>query len=238
AFIGAVAALWIADQPFSVASLVGFISLCGIASRNGVLMISHYIHLMAEEGMEFGKEMVIRGSLERVAPVLMTALTTGLGLIPLAMAAGQPGKELLFPVAIVVIGGLLTSTVLDFFVRPTLFLHYAGNASRRTLERMRAGTDSLSAEVTTSGVDIPAVAFESRETIEETSTDQDQTIAPEDPVAASKPDQEESSQGTQHRPSRSEDGDADHEVEPDADVETTDDGNNPQSPPEQKGNES
>ena len=152
AFIGAVAALWIADQPFSVASLVGFVSLCGIASRNGVLMISHYIHLMAEEGMEFGKELVIRGSLERVAPVLMTALTTGLGLIPLALAAGQPGKELLYPVAIVVIGGLLTSTVLDFLVRPTLFLKFAGNASRRTLERMRTGSDTLSNEPTSAPV--------------------------------------------------------------------------------------
>jgi len=142
AFIGSVAALWITDQPFSVASLVGFISLCGIASRNGVLMISHYIHLMAEEGMEFGREMVIRGSLERVAPVLMTALTTGLGLIPLALAAGQPGKELLYPVAVVVIGGLITSTVLDFLVRPTVFLKFARNASRRVVARTKGGGDN------------------------------------------------------------------------------------------------
>jgi len=141
AFIGSVAALWVTDQPFSVASLVGFISLCGIASRNGVLMISHYLHLMKVEGMQFGREMVIRGSLERVAPVLMTALTTGLGLIPLAMAAGQPGKELLYPVAVVVIGGLITSTVLDFLVRPTVFLKFAGKASSRIVERARAGGD-------------------------------------------------------------------------------------------------
>ena len=144
AFIGSVAALWITDQPFSVASLVGFISLCGIASRNGVLMISHYLHLMAEEGMEFGREMVIRGSLERVAPVLMTALTTGLGLIPLAMAAGQPGKELLYPVAVVVIGGLITSTILDFLVRPTVFMKFARNAARRVVERTKAGGDDES----------------------------------------------------------------------------------------------
>ena len=143
AFIGSVAALWITGQPFSVASLIGFISLCGISSRNGVLMISHYIHLMTEEGMEFGKEMVIRGSQERVAPVLMTALTTGLGLIPLALAAGQPGKELLYPVAVVVIGGLITCTILDFFVTPTVFLKFAGNASRRTVERMKSGSDTL-----------------------------------------------------------------------------------------------
>jgi len=144
AFIGSVAALWITDQPFSVASLVGFISLCGIASRNGVLMISHYLHLMTAEGMSFGREMVIRGSLERVAPVLMTALTTGLGLIPLVMAAGQPGKELLYPVAVVVIGGLITSTILDFLVRPTVFMRFARNASGRIVKRTRAGGDSES----------------------------------------------------------------------------------------------
>ncbi|MCH7702243.1 MAG: efflux RND transporter permease subunit [Planctomycetes bacterium] len=149
AFIGSVAALTITGQPFSVASLVGFISLCGISSRNGVLMISHYIHLMAEEGMEFGKEMVIRGSQERVSPVLMTALTTGLGLIPLALAAGQPGKELLYPVAIVVIGGLITCTILDFFVTPTVFLKFARGASRRTLERRKDSGDTLDDEVKT-----------------------------------------------------------------------------------------
>ncbi len=134
AFIGSVLALWLSGEPFSVASLVGFISLCGISSRNGVLMISHYLHLMQEEGMAFGREMIIRGSQERVAPVLMTALTTGLGLIPLTLAAGQPGKEILYPVAVVVIGGLITSTILDFFVTPTVFLKFAGNASNRLLK--------------------------------------------------------------------------------------------------------
>ena len=131
AFIGSVLALWLSGGLFNVASLVGFISLCGISSRNGVLMISHYLHLMREEGMAFGKEMIIRGSQERVAPVLMTALTTGLGLIPLTLAAGQPGKEILYPVAVVVIGGLITSTILDFFVTPTVFLKFAGNRRRR-----------------------------------------------------------------------------------------------------------
>lgn len=129
AFIGAVAALAIVGEPFSVASLVGFISLCGIASRNGVLMISHYLHLMKEEGMAFGEAMVIRGSQERVAPVLMTALTTGLGLIPLAIAAGQPGREILYPVAVVVIGGLVSSTILDFFITPSVFLRFARRAA-------------------------------------------------------------------------------------------------------------
>lgn len=131
AFIGSAMALWLAGETFSVASLVGFISLCGIASRNGILMLSHYLHLMQQEGMPFGREMVVRGSQERVAPVLMTALTTGLGLIPLVLAAGQPGKEILYPVALVVLGGLTTSTLLDFCITPTVFLRFGRRASER-----------------------------------------------------------------------------------------------------------
>ncbi|MBK8270641.1 MAG: efflux RND transporter permease subunit [Planctomycetes bacterium] len=138
AFIGSALALWLAGENFSVASLVGFISLCGIASRNGILMISHYIHLMTHEGMEFGSEMVVRGSQERVAPVLMTALTTGLGLIPLVLAAGQPGKEILYPVALVVLGGLATSTFLDFCITPTVFLRFGRKASGRIMARWNA----------------------------------------------------------------------------------------------------
>ncbi|HKQ47532.1 MAG TPA: efflux RND transporter permease subunit [Phycisphaerae bacterium] len=137
AFIGSAFALWIAGETFSVASLVGFVSLCGIASRNGILMISHYIHLVTHEGMAFGREMVVRGSQERVAPVLMTALTTCLGLIPLVLAAGQPGKEILYPVALVVLGGLTTSTFLDFCVTPTVFLHFGRKASERAVAEWR-----------------------------------------------------------------------------------------------------
>lgn len=187
AFIGSVAALWITDQPFSVASLVGFISLCGIASRNGVLMISHYIHLMAEEGMAFGKEMVIRGSQERVAPVLMTALTTGLGLIPLALAAGEPGKELLYPVAVVVIGGLLTSTVLDFFVRPAAFLKFSENASRRTVERMKNGSESLAdrMDVATSDAPMtPSLTSKLKTAEEKPTTDGDSSPSPKAATSA------------------------------------------------------
>jgi len=143
AFIGSVAALYIAGESFSVASLVGFISLCGISSRNGVLMISHYLHLMKEEGMAFGKEMVIRGSQERVAPVLMTALTTSLALIPLVLAAGQPGKEILYPVAVVVLGGVTTSTLLDFCVTPTVFLRFARRGCERLLEAARTDQNSV-----------------------------------------------------------------------------------------------
>lgn len=149
AFIGSAMALWIAGETFSVASLVGFISLCGIASRNGILMISHYLHLMRYEGMTFGREMVIRGSQERVAPVLMTALTTGLGLIPLVLAAGQPGKEILYPVALVVLGGLTTSTLLDFCITPTVFLRFGRKASERLLAEARATLEEPEAYVRT-----------------------------------------------------------------------------------------
>ncbi len=138
AFIGSTIALWLAGQTFSVASLVGFVSLCGIAARNGIMMISHYIHLMTHEGMPFGREMVIRGSQERVAPVLMTALTTWLGLIPLILAAGQPGKEILYPVGLVVIGGMVTTTLLDFFITPTVFLRFGRRASEHVVAEFHA----------------------------------------------------------------------------------------------------
>lgn len=143
AFIGSAFALWLAGETFSVASLVGFISLCGIASRNGILMITHYIHLMTQESMAFGREMVVRGSQERVAPVLMTALTTGLGLVPLVLAAGQPGKEILYPVALVVLGGLTTSTFLDFCITPTVFLRFGGRASAHVVAEWRASHEKM-----------------------------------------------------------------------------------------------
>ncbi len=138
AFIGSAIALWLAGQTFNVASLVGFVSLCGVAARNGIMMISHYIHLMTEEGMEFGREMVVRGSEERVAPVLMTALTTWLGLIPLILSAGQPGKEILYPVGLVVVGGMITTTLLDFCITPTIFLRFGRRASEHVVAQWRA----------------------------------------------------------------------------------------------------
>ncbi len=131
ALIGSVAALAIARETFSVASLVGFISLTGIASRNGVLMVSHYIHLMTVERAPWSRELIIRGSQERVAPVLMTAVTAGLGLVPLVLARGEPGKEILHPVALVILGGLITSTLLDFFVTPSLFYRFGRTAAER-----------------------------------------------------------------------------------------------------------
>jgi HME family heavy-metal exporter len=131
AFLGSVAALAITREPFSVASLVGFISLTGIATRNGVLMVSHYIHLMTEERRPWSKELIIQGSQERVAPVLMTAVTAGLGLIPLVLSKGEPGKEILYPVAVVILGGLITSTLLDFFVTPAVFYRFGKTAAER-----------------------------------------------------------------------------------------------------------
>ncbi len=144
ALIGSVAAIWISGQPLSVATLVGFITLCGIASRNTILMISHYIHLVRHEGEAFGPEMVIRGSLERLVPVAMTALCAGIALIPLAFAGGTPGKEILTPVAQVILGGLLSSTLLDMVVTPTVFLRYGG-AALRSLVSGATETDPLEA---------------------------------------------------------------------------------------------
>ena len=132
ALIGSVAALWIAGQPLSVASMIGFITLTGIAARNGILKISHYINLALHEGMPFGPDLIIRGSLERLTPVLMTALSAGVALTPLMIGADAPGKEILSPVAVTIFGGLISSTLLDTFLTPVLFLRYG----RRSVERL------------------------------------------------------------------------------------------------------
>ena len=135
AAIGAVAALVITDQSLTVASLVGFISLAGIASRNGILLIAHYLHLLKYEGEQFTRAMIERAGKERLAPMLMTALTAGIALVPLALAAGEPGKEILYPVATVIIGGLVSSTLLDFFVHPALFWTFGRRHAERHVAR-------------------------------------------------------------------------------------------------------
>ncbi len=137
ALIGSVAALWWSGQPLSVASMIGFITLTGIAARNGILKVSHYINLAIHEGMPFGPELVMRGSLERLTPVLMTALSAGVALIPLMIDAGAPGKEILHPVAITIFGGLVSATLLDTFLTPVLFLRYGEMPLKRLIDSVR-----------------------------------------------------------------------------------------------------
>lgn len=124
ALVGSILALKISNGVLSVASLIGFITLAGISTRNGILKISHYINLVAHEGESFGREMIVRGSLERLTPVLMTALVAAFALLPLVLAASDPGKEILHPVAVVIFGGLISSTLLDTLVTPVMFLRW------------------------------------------------------------------------------------------------------------------
>ncbi len=132
-FIGSVVAIFLSGGTFSVASLVGFITLTGIASRNTIMMISHYLHLMKEEGEAFDMRMVVRGSLERLVPVMMTALTAGMALIPLVLSKGEPGKEILYPVATVIVGGLISSTLLNTIVTPAVFYRFGRKSAERYL---------------------------------------------------------------------------------------------------------
>jgi CzcA family heavy metal efflux pump len=128
ALVGSVITVLLTGGVFSIATLVGFITLTGIASRNGIMMISHYIHLVEHEGEKFGDQMIIRGSLERLVPVLMTALVAALALIPLTIDPSAPGKEILYPVATVILGGLISSTLLDMVVTPAVFKRYGEKA--------------------------------------------------------------------------------------------------------------
>ena len=132
ALVGGALAVWISGGVLSLGSLVGFLAVFGIAARNGILMVSHFQRLEAEEGVAFGPELVLQGAMERLAPILMTALATGLALVPLVVAGSIPGHEIEHPMAIVILGGLLTATLLNLFVLPSLYLRFG--RSRRAAQ--------------------------------------------------------------------------------------------------------
>jgi Cu/Ag efflux pump CusA len=131
ALVGGALAVWLAGGVISLGSLVGFLTVFGIAARNGILMVSHFQRLESE-GMAFGPDLVLRGASERLAPIMMTALATGLALVPLAVAGSIPGHEIEHPMAIVILGGLVTSTLLNLFVLPSLYLRF-GRTRREVL---------------------------------------------------------------------------------------------------------
>lgn len=140
ALVGGLVLTWLLIDNISISTLVGFIAVGGIASRNGILMISHYLHLIKQEGEGFTRQMVERGTLERMVPVLMTALAAGIALIPFVMAADQPGKEILHPIAVVIVGGLISSTLLDFLITPLIFFNFAKRAALKAIERNAAAS--------------------------------------------------------------------------------------------------
>jgi CzcA family heavy metal efflux pump len=128
ALIGGILAAWLGGGVLSLGSLVGFITVLGIAGRNGIMLVSHYQHLRQYEGVPFGWDLIVRGAEERVAPILMTALAAGLGLLPLALSGSKPGYEVEYPMAVVILGGLLTSTILNLLVLPVLYRMFGRHA--------------------------------------------------------------------------------------------------------------
>ena len=136
ALVGGVLAAYLNGGILSLGSLVGFLTVLGIATRNGIMMISHFQHLEEEEGMPFGPALVVRGARERLAPIMMTALTTGLALVPLVIAGNIPGQEIEYPMAVVILGGLLTSTVLNLFVVPSLYLRFGKSKNSTSLPQL------------------------------------------------------------------------------------------------------
>jgi Cu/Ag efflux pump CusA len=121
ALVGGVAAAYLGGGVLSLGSLVGFVTVLGIAARNGIMLVSHYRHLEVKENEPFGRGLIVRGAEERVAPILMTALAAGLGLLPLALSGNRPGYEVEYPMAVVILGGLFTSTLLNLLVLPVLY---------------------------------------------------------------------------------------------------------------------
>jgi Cu/Ag efflux pump CusA len=147
ALVGGVFGTMMAGGVLSLGSLVGFVTVLGIAARNGIMLVSHYRHLELEEGQAFGRELVLRGSEERLAPILMTALATGLALLPLVINGNRPGQEIEYPLAVVILGGLVTSTLLNLFLLPPLYAVFGrvgvdpdrvGVSRRREMELARS----------------------------------------------------------------------------------------------------
>jgi Cu/Ag efflux pump CusA len=128
ALIGGVAGALLTGGVLSLGSLVGFVTVLGIAARNGIMLVSHFRHLETHESMSHGVELVMRGSEERLSPILMTALATALALLPIAVGGLKPGQEIEHPMAVVILGGLFTSTVLNLFLVPAMYLRYAAPA--------------------------------------------------------------------------------------------------------------
>jgi Cu/Ag efflux pump CusA len=150
ALIGGIVAVLVTSGTESVASMIGLIALFGITMRNSIMLITHYQHLMKEEGMEFGPELAVRGAMERLSPILMTASAAGLGLLPIAMSAGAPGRELQQPMAVVILGGLISSTILNLIVIPALFLRFGRTRTKEPLEeevRRQKTEDRMNKEV-------------------------------------------------------------------------------------------
>ena len=138
ALVGGAIAVWMSGRVLSLGSLVGFLAVFGIAARNGILMISHFERLEREEGVPFGPGLVIQGAKERLAPIMMTALATGLALVPLVVAGSIPGHEIEHPMAIVILGGLVTATLINLFVLPSLYLAFGKSKRDRQSEPAEA----------------------------------------------------------------------------------------------------
>jgi HME family heavy-metal exporter len=142
ALVGSVAALWLTGQDLDLAAMIGFIAVTGVAVRNSLLKVSHFINLHLHEGMALSRPLVLRGSAERLTPVLMTALAAGLGLVPLLISSDVAGTEILHPVAVSIFGGLISSTLLDTFTTPLLFERFG----QRALLQVIAGDAALAYE--------------------------------------------------------------------------------------------
>jgi Cu/Ag efflux pump CusA len=146
AIVGGLVAIWLSGGVVSIGALVGLFTVFGLAQGNGILLVNHCDHLEWDEGMAFGPEMVLRGARERLAPILMTSLCIGLGLLPLLLAGDAPGHEIEYPLAVAIIGGLFTSTLFTLFVLPTFYLRFGRSKSEMAVEGDASAADELVAE--------------------------------------------------------------------------------------------